>query len=122
MDANISLVPPHAEIQEKISNETNVLLEEEEATEIVQDQGSGEKGEQGVSTADTELNTANVPISTASKTPHVSTAAGSLIYIRRSEKNKKYKGKAILIEDEYVQKKSKKKGLVMKKPLDSRTD
>ncbi|GJU57973.1 hypothetical protein Tco_1235739 [Tanacetum coccineum] len=40
MDADISLVPPHAEIQEKISDETEVLLEEEEATEIVQDQGS----------------------------------------------------------------------------------
>ncbi|GJR65929.1 putative ribonuclease H-like domain-containing protein [Tanacetum coccineum] len=78
MDADISLVPPHAEIQEKISDETEVLLEEEEATEIVQDQGSGEKGEQEVSTADTALNTANVPISTASETPQVSTAAGSL--------------------------------------------
>ncbi|GJY28587.1 hypothetical protein Tco_0404354 [Tanacetum coccineum] len=44
MDADISLVPPHVEIQEKISDETKVLLEEEEATEIIQDQGSGEKG------------------------------------------------------------------------------
>ncbi|GJT79466.1 hypothetical protein Tco_1053808 [Tanacetum coccineum] len=68
MDVAISLVPPHAEIQEKISNETEVLLEEEEATKIVQDQGSGEKGEQEVSTANTALNTANVPISTASVT------------------------------------------------------
>ncbi|GJY32246.1 reverse transcriptase domain-containing protein [Tanacetum coccineum] len=85
MDADISLVPPHAEIQEKISDETKVLLEEEEATEIVQDQGSGEKGEQ-----------------------EVSTAAGSLVYIRRSEKKKKDKGKAILIEDESIQKKSMK--------------
>ncbi|GJZ44537.1 putative ribonuclease H-like domain-containing protein [Tanacetum coccineum] len=53
MDADISLVPPHAEIQEKASDETEVLLEEEESTEIVQDQGSFEKGEQEVSTADT---------------------------------------------------------------------
>ncbi|GJY96905.1 hypothetical protein Tco_0513815 [Tanacetum coccineum] len=108
MDADISLVPLHAEIQEKTSNETEVLLEEEEATEIVQDQGSGKKGEQEVSTADTALNTANVPISTANETPQVSTAAKSLVYIRRSEKKKKDKGKAILIEDEFVQKKSKK--------------
>ncbi|GKB10042.1 hypothetical protein Tco_0843965 [Tanacetum coccineum] len=108
MDADISLVPPHAKIQEKASDETEVLLEEEEATEIVQDQGSGEKGEQEVSTADTALNTANVPISTASETPQVSTAAESLVYIRRSEKKKKDKGKAIMIEDESVQKKSKK--------------
>ncbi|GKD42263.1 hypothetical protein Tco_1266908 [Tanacetum coccineum] len=85
IDADISLVPPHAEIQEKISDETEVLLEEEEATEIVQDQGSGENGG-----------------------TRVSTAAESLVYIRRSEKKKKDKGKAILIEDESVQKKSKK--------------
>ncbi|GJU61657.1 putative ribonuclease H-like domain-containing protein [Tanacetum coccineum] len=45
MDADISLVPPHAEIQGKISDENEMLLKEE-ATEIVQDQGSGEKGEQ----------------------------------------------------------------------------
>ncbi|GJV43784.1 hypothetical protein Tco_1428320, partial [Tanacetum coccineum] len=32
-----------AEIQEKISDDTEVLLEEEEPTEIVEDQGSGEK-------------------------------------------------------------------------------
>ncbi|GJY45626.1 hypothetical protein Tco_0434689 [Tanacetum coccineum] len=72
MDADISLVPPHAEIQEKISDETEVLLEEEEATEIY------------------------------------CTAAESLVYIRRSAKKKKDKGKAIMIEDESVQKKSKK--------------
>ncbi|GJZ12771.1 hypothetical protein Tco_0548001 [Tanacetum coccineum] len=82
MDTDISLVPPHAEIQEKIR-------------------------EQEVSTADTALNTTYVPISTTSKTPQVSTAAESLVYIR-SEKKKKDKGKAIMIEDESVQKKSKK--------------
>ncbi|GKC01861.1 hypothetical protein Tco_0993471, partial [Tanacetum coccineum] len=84
MDADISLVPPHAEIQEKISDETEV------------------------STADTELKTANIPISTASETPEVSTAAESLVYIRRNEKKKKNKGKEIIIEDESVPKKSKK--------------
>ncbi|GJY70878.1 hypothetical protein Tco_0474581 [Tanacetum coccineum] len=91
MDADFSLVPPHdAEIQEKISDDTEVLLEEEETTELieeptelVEDQGSGEKGEQEVTTADTALNTASVPFSTASATPEVSTAAESLVYIRR---------------------------------------
>ncbi|GJW68788.1 hypothetical protein Tco_0123212 [Tanacetum coccineum] len=70
MDADISLVPLHAEIREKASDETEVLLEgeEEEATKIVQDQGSGEKGEQEVSTADTALNAASVPFSTTSAT------------------------------------------------------
>ncbi|GKD94465.1 hypothetical protein Tco_1374302, partial [Tanacetum coccineum] len=108
MDADISLVPSHKEIQKKISDETEVLLEEEKATEIVQDQGSGEKGEQEVSTANTELKNANIPISTASETLEVSTATESLVYIRRSEKKNKDKGKANMIKDESVQKKSKK--------------
>ncbi|GKE27162.1 hypothetical protein Tco_1442546 [Tanacetum coccineum] len=47
--------------------------------------------------------------SIASATPEVSTAAKGLVYIRRSLKKKKDKGKAIMIEDESVQKKSKKK-------------
>ncbi|GJW68111.1 hypothetical protein Tco_0122535 [Tanacetum coccineum] len=108
MDADISLVPLHADIQEKISDETEVVLEEEEPTEIVEDQGSGEKREQEVTTADTALNTANVPISTASVNPEVSTTAANLVYIRRSAEKRKDKGKAIMIEDESVQKKSKK--------------
>ncbi|GKC03609.1 hypothetical protein Tco_0995219 [Tanacetum coccineum] len=116
MDADISLVPPHdAKIQEKISDDTKVLLEEEETTELikepielVEDQGSGKKGEQKVTTADTALNTASVPFSTASATPEVSTAAEGLVYIRRSAKKKKDKGKAIMFEDKSVQKMSKK--------------
>ncbi|GJY47702.1 hypothetical protein Tco_0436765 [Tanacetum coccineum] len=116
MDADFSLVPPHdVEIQDKISDDTEVLLEEEETTELieeptklVEDQGSGEKGEQEVTTADTALNTTSVPFSTTSATPEVSTAAESLVYIRRSAKKKKDKGKAIVIEDESIQKKSKK--------------
>ncbi|GJY42733.1 hypothetical protein Tco_0430946 [Tanacetum coccineum] len=85
LDADISLVPPHdAEIQEKISDDTKVT------------------------TADTALNTASIPISTASATPEVSTAAANLVYIRRSAEKRKDKGKAIMIEDESVQKKSKK--------------
>ncbi|GJV24931.1 putative ribonuclease H-like domain-containing protein [Tanacetum coccineum] len=103
---------------EKTSDKTEVLLDEEEATKIAQDQGSGEKGEQEVSTADTAPNTASVPFSTASATsvpfstasatPEVSTAAANLVYIRRSAEKRKDKGKAIMIEDEFVQKKSKK--------------
>ncbi|GJT57633.1 hypothetical protein Tco_0992687 [Tanacetum coccineum] len=116
MDADFSLVPPHdAEIQEKISDDTKVFLEEEETTELikeptklVEDQGSGEKGEQEVTTADTILNTASVPFSTASATLEVSTTAERLVYIRRSAKKKKDKCKAIVFEDESVQKKSKK--------------
>ncbi|GKD06657.1 hypothetical protein Tco_1181631, partial [Tanacetum coccineum] len=116
LDAEIPLVPLHdAEIQEKISDDTKVLLEEEEiaelveeATELVEDPGSGEKGEQEVTTADTTLNTASVSISTASATPEVNIVAANLVYIRRSVDKRKDKGKAIMIEDESVQKKSKK--------------
>ncbi|GJS21275.1 hypothetical protein Tco_0449907 [Tanacetum coccineum] len=84
MDVDIYLVPPHVEIQEKASNETEV------------------------STDDNALNTASVPFSNASATPEVSTAAANLVYIRRSAEKRKDKGKAIMIEDESVQKKSKK--------------
>ncbi|GKG62247.1 hypothetical protein Tco_0632151, partial [Tanacetum coccineum] len=80
--------------QEKISDDTEVLLENEEPTELVEDQRSGEKGEHEVTTVDTALNTASVPFSTASATPEVSTTAESLVYIRRSAKKIKDKGKA----------------------------
>ncbi|GKD13925.1 hypothetical protein Tco_1198332, partial [Tanacetum coccineum] len=43
------------EIQEKISDDNEVVLEEEEPTELVEDQGSGEKGEKEVSTAAANL-------------------------------------------------------------------
>ncbi|GJR62330.1 hypothetical protein Tco_1504492 [Tanacetum coccineum] len=85
LDAEVYLVPPHdAKIHEKISDDTEVT------------------------TADTALNTTSVPISTASATHEVSTAAANLVYIRRSAENRKDKGKLIMIKDESVQKKSKK--------------
>ncbi|GJY32518.1 hypothetical protein Tco_0416987 [Tanacetum coccineum] len=71
-----------------------------EPTELIEDQGSGEKGEQDVTTADIALNTTSVPFSTAIATPKVSTAAESLVYIRRSAKKKKDKGKAIIDKEE----------------------
>ncbi|GKC00824.1 hypothetical protein Tco_0986960 [Tanacetum coccineum] len=98
LDARISLVPLHdAEIQEdadiqiRTSDDTEVLLEEEEPTELVEDPGSGEKGE-------TQVSTAKVQISTASATPEVSTAAQNLGYVRRSAKKAKDKGKGIMTE------------------------
>ncbi|GJS33406.1 hypothetical protein Tco_0531788 [Tanacetum coccineum] len=76
-----------------------VVLEEEEPTKLVEDQGSGEKGEKEVSTVGTEHSTV---------IPEVSTAAANLVYIRRSAQKRKDKGKAIMEEDESVQKKTKK--------------
>ncbi|GKA55058.1 hypothetical protein Tco_0754007 [Tanacetum coccineum] len=50
----------------------------------------------------------SVPISTASATPEVCTAAANLVYIRRSAEKREDKGKEIIIRDESIQKKSKK--------------
>ncbi|GKC65441.1 hypothetical protein Tco_1098039 [Tanacetum coccineum] len=77
-DPNISLVQDEgmtwfqdadAEIQEKNSADTKILLQEEEPTKPVEDQGSGEKGEKEVSTVGAEHSTV---------IPEVSTAAANL--------------------------------------------
>ncbi|GJR96318.1 hypothetical protein Tco_0268492 [Tanacetum coccineum] len=68
-----------------------ILLEEEEPTKLVEDQGSGEKGEKEVSTIGAEHSTV---------IPEVSTAAANLVYIRRSAQKRKDKGKAIMQESE----------------------
>ncbi|GKF16651.1 hypothetical protein Tco_0061569, partial [Tanacetum coccineum] len=68
---------------------------------LVEDLGSGEKGEK-------EISTANISVSTASATLEVSTAAKNLVYIIRSAEKRKDKGKVIMKEDEFVQKKAKK--------------
>ncbi|GJR63095.1 ribonuclease H-like domain-containing protein [Tanacetum coccineum] len=85
----------------RTSADTNILLDQEEPTELMRDLGNGKKGEK-------EISTANISISTASATPKVSTAAENLMYIRRSAKNRKDKGKSIMKEDESIQKKTKK--------------
>ncbi|GKD65489.1 hypothetical protein Tco_1307597, partial [Tanacetum coccineum] len=67
-----------------------VVLEEEEPTELVEDQGSGKKGEKKVSTIGAEHSTA---------IPEVSTAAANLVYIRRSAKKRKDKA-AIRLQEQ----------------------
>ncbi|GKB67598.1 hypothetical protein Tco_0929010 [Tanacetum coccineum] len=93
-----SWIQEDIEIQEKISDDTEVVLEEEEPTELVEDQGSGEKREKEVSTVGAEH---SIVI------PKVSTVSANLVYIRRSAQKRKDKGKAIMKEDESVQKKTK---------------
>ncbi|GJS89146.1 hypothetical protein Tco_0771782 [Tanacetum coccineum] len=93
------------EIPEKTSGDTEILLQEEEPTELVEDLGSGEKGNE-VSTAKAKLSITAPELSTAA--PEVSTAARQ-VYIRRSLLKRKDKGKTIMQEDESVQKKSKKR-------------
>ncbi|GJY23463.1 hypothetical protein Tco_0397121 [Tanacetum coccineum] len=77
------------EVQEKNSDDTEILLDQEEPTKLVEDPGSGEKGEKEISTAD-------IPVSTASAIPEVSTAIPERqVYIKRSAEKRKDKGKAI---------------------------
>ncbi|GJU15310.1 putative ribonuclease H-like domain-containing protein [Tanacetum coccineum] len=86
LNAEISLVPTHdTEIPEKTSGDTKIPLQEKEPNELVEDFGSGEKGNE-VSTATPERQ----------------------VYTRRSAGRRKDKGKAIIQEEEHVQKKSKK--------------
>ncbi|GJX66317.1 hypothetical protein Tco_0300660 [Tanacetum coccineum] len=100
-DEGTSWIQEDAEIQGKTSADTEILLYQEEPTQLVEDLGIGEKGEK-------EISTANISVSTASATPEVSTADANLVYIRRSAEKRKDRGKSIMKEDEYVQKKAKK--------------
>ncbi|GKG34570.1 hypothetical protein Tco_0437266, partial [Tanacetum coccineum] len=64
---------------------------------------------EGFTTASIPFTTASAtPVTTASVTPEVSSVAENLVYIRRSAEKRKDKGKAIMKEDEFVQKKAKK--------------
>ncbi|GKB25418.1 hypothetical protein Tco_0864819, partial [Tanacetum coccineum] len=59
-----------AEIKEKNSADTEIILEEEQPTELVEDIGSGEKGASEVSTTNiavttAEVSTANIAVTTA---------------------------------------------------------
>ncbi|GJT70739.1 hypothetical protein Tco_1030025 [Tanacetum coccineum] len=65
-DKGTSWIQEDIEIQEKISDNTEVVLkEEEEPTKLVEDQGSGEKGEKEVSTVGVEHSTVIPEVSTA---------------------------------------------------------
>ncbi|GJW87654.1 hypothetical protein Tco_0162994 [Tanacetum coccineum] len=98
-----------AEVQEKASTETEPIIQEVTPTEVIQDQGSSEKGNSEVSTAGaTKGTTSEVPmISTAEE--NISTAGRTVTYRRRceEERTRKDKGKAIMTEPE-PKKKSKK--------------
>ncbi|GJQ95471.1 hypothetical protein Tco_0006610 [Tanacetum coccineum] len=82
----VSWIPQEEEVHEKSSDETKVLVQEETPIEIIEEHGSGEKGEM-------EISTANIQVSTATP-PKVSTVVPH-VYTRRSAKDK---GKAIMEE------------------------
>ncbi|GKD79981.1 hypothetical protein Tco_1342602 [Tanacetum coccineum] len=102
-DEGTSWIQDDADIQRN-SVDTEILLDQEEPTKLVEDFGSGEKGEKEIST--TGVSTTEAGLSTV--IPEVSTTVENLVYIRRSAEKRKDKGKAIMKEDEYVQKKTKK--------------
>ncbi|GJU76146.1 hypothetical protein Tco_1273216 [Tanacetum coccineum] len=99
-----------AEVQEKASTKTEPFIQEVTPTEVIQDQGSSEKGSAEVSTAGAKKGTASeeVPIVSTAEV-NLSTARRTVIYSRRSEEQRKRKdkGKAIMIDSE-PKKKSKK--------------
>ncbi|GJV99218.1 putative ribonuclease H-like domain-containing protein [Tanacetum coccineum] len=85
----------------RTSADTEILVNQEEPTKLVEDPGSGEKGEK-------EISTAKVLVGTASVILEVSTAIPERqVYIRRSAEKRKDKGKAIMKDDESDQKKTK---------------
>ncbi|GKA92388.1 hypothetical protein Tco_0814313 [Tanacetum coccineum] len=90
------------EVHEKPSDETEVIVQEETPTEIVEDLGSGEKGEMEISTANIQVSTASPP-----KVLKVSIAAAH-VYTRRNASKSKDKGKAIMTEPEPPKKLKKK--------------
>ncbi|GJZ19855.1 hypothetical protein Tco_0556445 [Tanacetum coccineum] len=67
------------EVHEKPSDETKVLVQEETPTKIIEEHGSGEKGEMEISTANIQVSTAS-PLKVSTVVPHV--------YTRRSAKDK----------------------------------
>ncbi|GKD71324.1 hypothetical protein Tco_1325414, partial [Tanacetum coccineum] len=86
-----------AETRGRTSADTEILLELEELSKLVEDPGSGEKGEK-------EISTVEILVSTASAIPEVSTAIPERqVYIRRSVEKRKDKGKAIMKDDESLQ-------------------
>ncbi|GJU40182.1 putative ribonuclease H-like domain-containing protein [Tanacetum coccineum] len=93
----------------KASTETEPIIQEVTPTEVIQDQGSSEKGNSEVSTAGaTKGTTSEVPVVSTAKV-NISTTGRTVTYRRRSEekRTRKDKGKAIMTETEPV-KKSKK--------------
>ncbi|GKA82841.1 hypothetical protein Tco_0789589, partial [Tanacetum coccineum] len=92
----------------KASTETEPFIKEVTPTEVIQDQGSSEKGSAKVSTAGATKGTASeVPVVSTAK-ENISTAKRTVTYRRRSEekRTRNDKGKAIMTESE-PKKKSK---------------
>ncbi|GJR17003.1 hypothetical protein Tco_0965530 [Tanacetum coccineum] len=99
-----------AEVQQKASTDTELFIQEVTPTEVIQEQEGSEKASDEVSTAGAKKGTATeeVPIVSTAEV-NISTAGGTVTYIRRSaeKRTRQDKGKGIMIEEE-PKKKSKK--------------
>ncbi|GJT75083.1 putative ribonuclease H-like domain-containing protein [Tanacetum coccineum] len=103
-DNEVEWIQEEVEVQEKVSNDTELVVQDDTPTEVIKDKGSGEKGEKEVSTAEILDTTAELPVNTARE---FRSTVGRIVYTRRTEQIRKDKGKAIMIEPEPI-KKSKK--------------
>ncbi|GJZ93683.1 hypothetical protein Tco_0665886, partial [Tanacetum coccineum] len=83
------------EVHEKLSDETEVLVQKETPADIIEEHGSGEKGETEISTANIQVSTAS-PLKVSTIVPHV--------YTRRIAMDK---GKAIMEEPATLKKVNK---------------
>ncbi|GJX24515.1 hypothetical protein Tco_0230811 [Tanacetum coccineum] len=90
------------EVQGKASTETEPIIQEVTPTEVIQDQGSSEKGNSEVSTAGATKGTASEVLVVSTAEENISTAGRTVTYRRRSEeeRTRKDKGKAIMTEPE----------------------
>ncbi|GKC97673.1 hypothetical protein Tco_1167948 [Tanacetum coccineum] len=96
-----------AEVQEKASTETEPIIQEVTPTEVIQDQGSSEKGNSKVSTTGATKGTASeAPMISTAEVPVISTAGRTVTYRRRSEekRTRKDKGKEIITEPKHKKK------------------
>ncbi|GJT04086.1 hypothetical protein Tco_0838548 [Tanacetum coccineum] len=103
-DAEVDSSKQERKISEIDKDPTISLVKPEKDMEYDFDVSTTER----FTTASVHVTTASASISTASATPKVSTAAANLVYIKRSAEKRKDKGKAIMKEDESIQKKAKK--------------
>ncbi|GKC98623.1 hypothetical protein Tco_1168898 [Tanacetum coccineum] len=99
-----------AEVQQKTSTNTELFIQEVTPTEVIQEQEGSEKASDEVSTTSAKKGTATEEVLIVSTAEvNISTAGGTVTYVRRSaeKRSRQDKGKAIMIEEE-PKKKSKK--------------
>ncbi|GKF75760.1 hypothetical protein Tco_0225204, partial [Tanacetum coccineum] len=76
------------EVQEKGSTETKPIIQEVTPTEVIQDQGRGEKGNFEVSTAGATKGTSSEVLVVSIAEENISTAGRTITYRRRSEEER----------------------------------